>query len=63
MDQNKQSKGLLKSIHIPSNEVLNSRQMLRTRDQLIRKRKRCVNQLKAILIMQGISIDTIGLMK
>jgi len=37
--------------------------MLRTTDQLLRKGKRCVNQSKAILIMQGLSTDTVGLTK
>jgi len=55
------SKELLNAINIPSKEFLNLRQALRTRNQLLKKRKRCITQVKALLIQQGISIDTPGL--
>ena len=55
------SKDLLRPICVPSKDLLNFRQLLRTREQLLRKRKRCVHQVKALIIQQGISFDGVGL--
>jgi len=55
------SKGLLEEINIPTPELLNFRQALRTRNQLLIKRKRCTHQVKSILLLNGISIDCVGL--
>jgi transposase len=55
------AKDLLKAINIPTHEILNFRQALRTREQLSRKRKRCINQIKGALLLQGIAIETTGL--
>lgn len=57
------SKDLLSTISVPSKELLNLRQALRTRNQLLKKKKRCTSQVKAILIQQGIKIDAVGLSK
>jgi len=57
------SKGLLFPISIPSKELINLRQTLRTRNQLLKKRKRCIQQVKSILIQHGIRVDAIGLSK
>jgi len=51
------SKGLLKSIHVPSKEELDRRQMIRTREQYVDKRRRVINQIKSLVIQWGISFD------
>jgi transposase len=51
------SKGLLKSIHIPDPEQIELRQILRTRGQFMRDKKRAFNRLKSLLIQYKICFD------
>lgn len=49
--------GLLKAIYIPTEEQINFRQIVRTRDQLKSKRIRVIAQIKNLLFQIGISVD------
>lgn len=51
------SKGLLKSIHIPDPAQIEFRQILRTRNQFMRDKKRAFNRLKSLLIQYKICFD------
>jgi transposase len=57
------SKGLLKGIYIPNREQLNLRQVLRTREQIKIKRARAINQIKGLLMLHGIHLDSRGISK
>ncbi len=57
------SKGLLKGIFVPSPEQLNLRQILRTRQQIIIKRARAINQIKGLLMLNGVHLNTRGISK
>lgn len=57
------SKGLLKAIYIPTQEQLNLRQTLRTREQIKIKRARAINQIKGLLMLYGIHLDARGINK
>jgi len=50
------SRGLLSSIYIPPKEQIYLRQSMRTREQLIRNKRRAICQLKSLLIQQKIKI-------
>lgn len=54
------SKGLLKAINIPTPELINLRQLLRTRNQIKNKRIRVINQLKMLLIQHGIIFEDLS---
>jgi len=56
-------KGLLKAIYIPNNEQINKRQIIRTRDQLKKKKTRAVNQIKGLVIQHGIHLNAKGMSK
>jgi transposase len=56
------SKGLLKGIHIPPEEQVNARQLLRTREQIKRKRIRAIQQIKMLLLQFNIKLP-VGLSK
>jgi transposase len=49
--------GLLKAIYIPTDEQINYRQIMRTRDRLKKKRIRIISQIKMLLIQFGICFD------
>lgn len=49
--------GLLRGIYIPTEEQVNIRQIVRTRDQLKRKRVRVISQIKNLLFQLGIFIE------
>jgi transposase len=51
------SKGLLPSIYIPDAEQIELRQILRTREQFKRDKKRTFNRLKAFLIQYNVCFD------
>jgi transposase len=51
------SKGLLKAIHIPEEEDVHRRQIIRTREQYKEKRVRVICQLKALLIQYGYEVS------
>ncbi|MBL0942223.1 MAG: IS110 family transposase [Alphaproteobacteria bacterium] len=51
------SKGLLKSIHIPDPVQIEFRQILRTREQFKRDKKRAYNRLKSLLIQYKICFE------
>jgi transposase len=51
------SKELLNSIHIPSLDQIELRQILRTREQFKRDKKRAFNRLKSLLIQYKICFD------
>lgn len=55
------SKGLLKAIYVPSEEQINLRQFLRSREQLKRHRQCLLNQIKSLLFQHGIKIDVRGM--
>lgn len=57
------SKGLLKGIYIPTQEQLNLRQILRTREQIKIKKTRAINQIKGLLLLYGIHSDARGISK
>jgi len=57
------SKGLLMAIYIPPPEQLNLRQVLRTRDQYMKKHNRVIQQLKMLLHQQGINTEVVGVPK
>jgi transposase len=48
------SKGLLRANNIPTQELIEARQLLRTRQQLIKKRVSSINQIKGLLTQFGI---------
>ncbi len=48
------SKGLLQKIYIPSEQEEADRQIVRHREQLVRKRRRCMIQIKSFLLQHGI---------
>jgi transposase len=52
------AKGLLKAIHIPSQEIIQVRQLLRTRQQVMRKKVSSMNQIKSLLIQFGIQLPS-----
>jgi transposase len=54
------AKGLLPPIYIPPKEQLDKRQIIRTREYLKRKRTRAINQIKALLIQNGIALRSVG---
>lgn len=54
------AKGLLKAIFVPSLEQVNFRQILRTREQIKRKRIRTINQIKSLLAQYGILFPISG---
>lgn len=57
------SKGLLKGIHIPSEELVDLRQILRTRDKLIRTKRSVINRIKMLLHQFEIQFSSQGLTK
>ena len=57
------SKGLLKAIYVPPKDQLDKRQIIRTREQLKRKRTRSINQIKALLIQNGVDLNSVGMSK
>jgi transposase len=52
------AKNLLKAIHIPSQELIQVRQLLRTRQQFSRKKVSAMNQIKSLLIQFGTQLPT-----
>jgi len=54
------AKGLLKAIFIPSLEQVNFRQILRTREQIKRKRIRTILQIKSLLAQYGVVFPISG---
>lgn len=54
------AKGLLKPIHIPSEEEVNCRQLLRTREQVKEKRIRSICQIKSLLALYGVVFPVSG---
>ncbi len=48
--------GLLKAVRIPTVEEERHRELARTRDQLVRARRRCYQQLRAKLLYHGIAL-------
>ena len=54
------SKDILSAIHIPSEELIDLRQTLSTRNQLVRKRTRIITQVKMLLLQFGISFEVKG---
>lgn len=56
------SKKLIKSIHIPCQEDINARQLIRSREQFKRKRIRAINQIKMLVLQFDIKM-TKGLTK
>lgn len=54
------SKGLLQMINIPSESEEADRQVVRHREQLVRKRRRCMHQIKSFLLQHGIA-EPVGL--
>ena len=55
------AKGLLRSIHIPTEFEIDRRQILRTREQLKRKKTRAINQIKSLVIQHGIVLNGVGI--
>ena len=55
-----ESKGLLQKINIPSESEEADRQVVRHREQLVRKRRRCMQQIKSFLLQHGIA-EPVGL--
>lgn len=55
-----ESKGLLQKINIPTEEEEADRQIVRHREQLIRKRRRCMQQIKSLLLQHSIA-EPVGL--
>ena len=54
------AKGLLKAIFIPSLEQINFRQIVRTREQIKRKRIRTIVQIKSLMVQFGIEFPATG---
>jgi len=50
-----EEKGLLKEVMVPSEEEEADRQVVRTRDQIVRKRRRVKQQIKCFLMQHGIA--------
>jgi transposase len=50
------SSGLLRAVTVPSKQVREDREILRTRDQLVEHRRRCMVQLKSKLRMHGLPV-------
>jgi transposase len=57
------SKNMLKAINVPSVEMEDFRQIMRTRDQFIRQKKTKVQHIKSLLIRFGIAFEARGLPK
>lgn len=57
------SQDMLNGIYVPTEELQGLRQYLRTRYQLVGKRRSTVNQIKGILLQFDINLDTVGLTK
>lgn len=55
------SKGLLKGIHIPPEELVDLRQILRTREKLIRTKRSIINRIKMLLHQFEITFTSKGL--
>ena len=55
-----ESKGLLHKINIPSESEEADRQVVRHREQRVRKRRRCMQQIKSFLLQHGIT-EPVGL--
>jgi len=55
------AKGLLKKINIPTKEQIDRRQIIRTREQLKKKKARAINQIKSLVIQHGIQLDSVGM--
>lgn len=49
------AKGMLRKIYIPSEQEEADRQVVRYREQLVRKRRRCMQQIKSYLLQHGIA--------
>jgi transposase len=52
--------GDLRGIHVPSREQQEDRQLVRTRQSMVRKQTRCKNHIKSILYFYGIPIPEKG---
>lgn len=48
--------GDIRGIYVPTKEQMEDRQLLRTRQSMVRKQTRCKNQIKSILFFYGIPI-------
>ena len=55
-----ESKGLLQKINIPTESEEADRQIVRHREQWVRKRRRCMQQIKSLLLLHGIA-EPVGL--
>lgn len=57
------SQGLLRFVHVPTKQQRSFRQLLRTREQLMVRKRACFQQLKGLLIQMNIVFDESSLTK
>ena len=57
------SKGLLEGIHVPTEEQEDLRQILRTREKIVRSKRTIINRIKMTLYRYEVKVSKIGLSK